>query len=255
MLLYRCKEDDFFASKGELDIHHKRYHSHLRPNYKLVRRSFLCRQCGFDTPSLEVMQRHAKQHLNVYRCKLCPEAFKTFFAVKNHFKMLHQAREPETRNITNEDISKEIDETVTSSARLADLQLTPVKDVPLSPPKTPPNSPRLAKKSTTKQAASMMQRPCPAKIKAVARKSTNPLPRYPTGLVFPTDDIDTHEYVSHYGRPKSPVDLASLSTTMALAGLKMKVNCAKLAELFNINIEPTLVLRDFMKEKAYRSQR
>jgi hypothetical protein len=266
-MLRRCK-NEFFTSKEDMDYHQKVIHSQLRPNYKLVRRGFTCKHCGFDTLSLEVMQKHAKNHLNVYKCKYCPDVFKTLSSVKGHFRLLHPDKELETRTITGEDFSKEIEVIVNDSTSFTNVQLTPMKvpttsilkKLPITPPKMAtialPASPRVAKKSTTKQSVQAI-RPLPGKIKAVARKSTNPLPRYPSGVIFQTDEREEEDskpkkYTSFYGRPSSPVDLGSLHTTMALAGLKMKVNCAKLAEIFNINIEPSLKLMDFRKEMIDR---
>lgn len=244
VLLYRCKEE-FFTTKEEIDYHQKMFHSHLRMNYKIVRRVFSCKQCAFETLSLDVMQKHAKTHLNVYKCKHCTSVFKTFAAVKSHFKFAHPDKEAESCTITNDDLNKEIDTILSEAAVFSDVQLSPVK-VSTSPVKTPPTSPRIAKKSTTKQSVVIPMRPFPNKIKSVARKSTNPLPRYPAGIVFETENLPN--YVSYYGEPTVPVDLGSLNTTLAIGGLKMKVDCAKLAEM--LNIEPTLRIKDFMKERG-----
>ena len=248
-IMYRCQEE-FLTTKEEIDQHQKLYHSHLRWNYQLVRRSFSCKQCSFDVVSLEVMQKHAKSHVNVYKCKYCTDMFKTFTSVKNHFRMAHPNRDPETRTITSDDLSKEIDNVIVQSSRYSELQLKPAKIAPVPPIKTPPTSPRLAKKSTTKQSLTPVK-PQPVKIKAVARKSTNPLPRYPKGLVFEIEENTREEerprYMSYYGRPLSPVDLSSVTTEMLAGRLKMKVKCDKLAEYFQINIDPSLRIKDFMK--------
>ncbi|XP_016839024.1 uncharacterized protein LOC100121415 isoform X2 [Nasonia vitripennis] len=244
---WMCKwcKGEFFTTKEEIDSHQKMFHSHLPMNYKIKRRIFSCKQCTFETLYFDMMQKHAKNHLNSYKCKHCVSVFKTFAAVKSHFKIAHPDKEPETCTITTDDLNKEIETILSEAAVFSDVQLSPVK-VSTSPVKTPPTSPRIAKKSTTKQSVVIPMQPFPNKIKAVARKSTNPLPRYPAGTVFETENLPN--YVSYYGKPTVPVDLGSLNTMLAIGGLKMKVDCAKLAEM--LNIEPTLKIKDFMKERG-----
>lgn len=227
---------------------------------KVVRRVFKCKEqgCTFDTLSIESMQKHAKSHLNVYKCKHCSEMFRLFAEVKNHFRLAHPDREPETRTITGDDLSKEIDRVISEASVFSDVHLTPIRVV--SPVKSPPTSPRVAKKSTTKQIVPM--RPFSDKVKAVARKSTTQLPRKPLGTqmrrdAFEEEDEDEEDsedeeeiptYVSYYGRPISPVDLTKLSITMGLGNMKMKVDCSKLAKLFNMNINPVVQVVDFRKD-------
>ncbi|KAJ8678941.1 hypothetical protein QAD02_014728 [Eretmocerus hayati] len=242
---WMCKwcNEEFFTTKEEIDLHQQSLHEHLRHNFKVVRRVFNCKKCTFDTLSLETMQKHARVHLN-FKCRFCPELFKAFYLVKNHYKTAHPDREAEHRSINNDCYHQQgVDMLVKESAEYSDVDLVPVK---ASPIKSPPSSPRIAKKSTTKQIA--MIRPFSGKVKAVARKSTNPLPRYPSGIFFDEEPIkESPAYVSHYGRPPSPIDLSTLNITMAAGGLKMKVNCSKLAEIFDMNIEPTLKLEDIMR--------
>ena len=57
---------------------------------------------------------------------------------------------------------------------------------------------------------------------------------------------------SYYGEPVTPLDLSSFRTQVVFAGLNMKrvayVKCDKLAKILDINLEPTLILKDCMKE-------
>ncbi|XP_067204646.1 uncharacterized protein [Linepithema humile] len=110
----------------------------------------------------------------------------------------------------------------------------------------------VAKKSTTKSTVSYT-RPGPRVFKAVARKSTNPLPRYPMGIFMPHNvqtesqvEESKNEPVSYYGMPSSSVNLAKLNTYMVVGGHSMKVNCQTLAALININ--PKVLLTDIRKD-------
>ncbi|XP_023245771.1 uncharacterized protein LOC106640107 isoform X2 [Copidosoma floridanum] len=238
-----CKE--FLANKEEIDEHNNRVHPEYTINVKLVRRSFVCKQCGADTISADTMMRHAKSHLNAYRCKYCVEMFKSFHAVKNHFAVAHVDKEPETRTLTTDEQNRVIENLMRDSVVISPIQLSPVK-VTNTPIKSPPTSPRLAKKSTTKQCVRRIW-PTPDKIKAVARKSTNPLPRYPSGIVFEIGERPEPNPISYYGRPISPIDLSKFNTTLNNAGLTIKLDCAKFAEFSNINFNPRLELVDCVK--------
>lgn len=118
----------------------------------------------------------------------------------------------------------------------------------------------VARKSTTKSIASYA-RPGPRVFKAVARKSTNPLPRYPSSTFMSyrsiPHSIETElemevtesESPSHYGRPSSPINLAELSTYMVVGGHSMRLTCLTLSTLININ--PKVILRDIRKDSRY----
>lgn len=114
-----------------------------------------------------------------------------------------------------------------------------------------PKSRAVAKKSTTKSI--MCVKSNPRAFKSVARKSTNPLPRYLPG-VKSQHDVKTeverkprNKPFSYYRMPNTPVDLAKLNTHMVVGGHSMKVNCATLAQLININ--PKIVLEDTCKPR------
>lgn len=118
----------------------------------------------------------------------------------------------------------------------------------------------VARKSTTRSIASYT-RPGPRVFKAVARKSTNPLPRYPSSTFMSyrsiSRSIETEleaeeteiESSSHYGIPSSPINLAELNTYMVVGGHSMRLTCSTLSTLININ--PKVVLKDIRKDSKY----
>lgn len=117
----------------------------------------------------------------------------------------------------------------------------------------------VAKKSTTKSIA--YARPGPRVFKAVARKSTNPLPRYPSSTFMSYRSIPRRietelemevtesESSSHYGRQSSPINLAELNTYMVVGGHSMRLTCLTLSTLININ--PKVILKDIRKDYRY----
>lgn len=117
----------------------------------------------------------------------------------------------------------------------------------------------VARKSTTKSTISSYMRPGPRVFKAVARKSTNPLPRYPLGAFMSyrphgiTTELEAEktesEPSSHYGIPSKPVNLAGLNTYMVVGGHKMRLTCHILSTL--INIDAKVLLRDIKKDPKY----
>lgn len=243
----RCKEE-FIFNKEEMDDHHRTFHPLLPLNFQLTHRTFTCKECNMDIPTVELVQKHAKIHLNAYKCKHCSKNFKSFAIVKQHFALSHPEFEPETRTINSDDLNKEIDEIVEKCSVYSDLHLSPVT---VSAPifKSPPTSPRIAKKSTTKQSVSPRRliKPCPLKIRAVARKSTNPLPRYPEGTYFEIDEQE--DYVSYYKKPFQSVDLSKIHIEMAVGGFKKKINCSILGT-FGINIDARPRIEDCMKKMS-----
>ncbi|XP_019889550.2 uncharacterized protein LOC105286402 isoform X2 [Ooceraea biroi] len=119
----------------------------------------------------------------------------------------------------------------------------------------------VARKSTTRSAL-LYSRPGPRIFKAVARKSTNPLPKYRSSIFASRsatsqlvkteserEETSSDQSYSHYGIPKSPVNLSNLSTYMIVGGHSMRVNCLTLATLININ--PKVILRDVRKDSRY----
>lgn len=119
----------------------------------------------------------------------------------------------------------------------------------------------VARKSTTRSIVASYARPGPRVFKAVARKSTNPLPRYPSSTFMSyrsiPRSIETEleaeekeiESSSHYGRPSSPINLAELNTYMVVGGHSMRLTCSTLSTLININ--PKVVLKDIRKDSRY----
>ena len=151
-----------------------------------------------------------------------------------HSKAEHPNLDSEPALITATDMIKEQDLIVSESTKFVELVLTPQNIKPL---KTPPMSPRLAKKSTTKQSVDIFK----INNKATARKSTNYCYSYKEDFEFPS------QAYSWYGKNASPVDLSAYNCNIVFSNMNMKVNCAKLAKFCGINIEPTLKLKDIMK--------
>lgn len=118
----------------------------------------------------------------------------------------------------------------------------------------------VARKSTTRSIVSNA-RPGPRVFKAVARKSTNPLPRYPSSAFMSYQSISRSiktklevgetesEPSSHYGIPSSPINLAELNTYMVVGGHNMRLTCLTLSTLININ--PKILLKDIRKDPRY----
>lgn len=118
----------------------------------------------------------------------------------------------------------------------------------------------VARKSTTRSLVSYA-RPGPRVFKAVARKSTNPLPRYPSSSFMSYQSMPRSiktklevgetesEPSSHYGIPSSPINLAELNTYMVVGGHSMRLTCLTLSTLININ--PKILLKDIRKDPRY----
>jgi len=123
------------------------------------------------------------------------------------------------------------------------------------------NNQAVARKSTTKSVVSY-SRPGPRVFKAVARKSTNPLPKYRSSLFTSRlatsqriktesekEETSSNKSCSYYGITKNPVNLSELNTYMIVGGHSMRVNCLTLATLININ--PKVMLKDIKKDPRY----
>jgi len=123
------------------------------------------------------------------------------------------------------------------------------------------NGQAVARKSTTKSVLSY-PRPGPRVFKAVARKSTNPLPKYRSSLFTSRlttsqrvktesekEETSSNKSCSYYGITKNPVNLNELNTYMIVGGHSMRVNCLTLATLININ--PKVMLKDIKKDPRY----
>lgn len=120
----------------------------------------------------------------------------------------------------------------------------------------------VARKSTTRSTLPTYARPGPRVFKAVARKSTNPLPRYPSGAFMSyrsmprgikteleAGETESEPPSSHYGIPSSPINLGDLKTYMVVGGHKIRLTCLKLSSL--INIDAKIQLEDVRKDPEY----
>lgn len=150
-----------------------------------------------------------------------------------------------------------VENSTTSQAKQSDIKIKSVSSksgISSAASRSKGSNQPVARKSTTKSTV-LHARPGPRVFKAVARKSTNPLPRYPSGLFMPRsvkaespiEETKSSEPYSHYGIPSSPIDLNKLTTYMVVGGHCMKVTCQTLNVL--IDIHPKVLLKDIVKEK------
>ncbi|XP_076682092.1 uncharacterized protein LOC143376099 isoform X3 [Andrena cerasifolii] len=231
-------------SEVKMKTHHSMFHSHLPLNFKKrdknkPARGYVCPECSFTTTFVNVMKSHVSKHINLFKCKYCEKAFSSPTQVSAHNAQEHPDLELKIESIQNyEALLEKIMTNVKWLKPTAGASTPEEKQVPESPKKNH----AVAKKSTARPTVrpSLM----PYKVKAVARKSTNPHSRF---LASPRATERHHSpaksrQFSYYGIPSSPINLSSLNTYMVVGGHRMKVNCTTLAQL--INIDPKVVLRD-----------
>ncbi|XP_015113082.1 uncharacterized protein LOC107038481 isoform X2 [Diachasma alloeum] len=230
--------------------HHNMFHSHLAMRFqmeeKVVKeRGFACPACPFVNASLGKMRTHVVKHAEVFKCKRCLKTFNSLPKATQHSTNEHAG------------LAAAIEKAQTNvEALMSKVSQSDLVDVPEEEPSTVPSTDifrnlGVARKSTTKQ---LLKKPSSG-VKSVARKSTHPLPRYPPGLKFDIEGLDSEGESltkpvgwSYYGRPPTPINLANLNTVMSLGVAKMKVKCTKLAKLMNIDAQVILV--DFKKQKT-----
>lgn len=162
------------------------------------------------------MFKHVSKHVKKYQCKYCEKLFTESFQISQHCVSHHPG------NDSKIEIRKDYDTLIQDLMQRAETGGSSTTYV------------GIAKKSTAKPVVRV--RPFPKKFKSVARKSTNPLPRYPLGIKFITEGI------SYYGLPTDPIDLSTVNTYMVIGGHRMKVNCTTLSQFMDIN--PKLIVTD-----------
>lgn len=231
--------------------HHNMFHSHLPIRFKkqyemnIMQKGYVCPECGVVTVSLSRMRTHIAKHCDTYRCKRCNNTFGSIAAATQHSTREHPSLAANIEGIVSNIEAMMARVSQTDSAGI----LWPENDdTPPAPSNDIFRNLGVAKKSTTKQ----ITRPLTSTVRSVARKSTHPLPRYLPGTRFKIDDLDSDDDkkfgYSYYGVKRAPVELANLSTTMAVGGVKMPVKCNTLARI--INIDPCVVLKDIEKKEG-----
>ncbi|XP_024944718.1 uncharacterized protein LOC107271692 isoform X4 [Cephus cinctus] len=264
--------NEFCDSKNKMKHHHNMFHSHLPLRFKKhdmeeLRKGYSCPRCNFTAVSVGAMKKHVAKHVHSYKCKHCNKTFSTTGNVVAHSTVSHVGMELKIENVVNyEQLVDELMEKVLrqdpESIETSTSETAAISQEDKLSEETERSSPTknnsVAKKSTAKPAVRV--HPIPCTIKSVARKSTNPLPRYPPGLKFITElasleteddssdstgasmDSSKLKQFSYYGASTSPVNMSQLSTYMVVGGHRMKVNCTTLAQLININ--PKVVIKD-----------
>nr|XP_034181441.1 uncharacterized protein LOC117604928 isoform X2 [Osmia lignaria] len=229
-------------SEVQIKTHHGMFHSHLPLNFKghdknKVPKGYVCPECSFTTTFINVMKNHVSKHINLLKCKHCDKTFSSSPQVSSHNAEEHPDMELKIESIQNYESQLEnIMAKVKWQKTSPNTQNTDEKEGIVEPGKRQ----AVARKSTTKNTA----RPnhIPYKIKAVARKSTNPHSRYLLNNKMNDKQSVNSKGFTYYGLPRIPVNLAKLNTYMVVGGHRMKVNCTTLAQL--INISPKIILKD-----------
>lgn len=236
-------------SEIKMKRHHDMFHSHLPLNFKnqektSVSQGYVCPECPFTTTLLNVMRNHVSKHINLFKCKYCNKSFSCPSDVSTHNTEEHPDMELKIESIQNyESLLEKMMIKVTWQK--PEMSSYKNKDSEPSTSELPRKNNAVAKKSTAKSAVRLNT--MPYRVKAVARKSTNPYSRYLTSNKMPDKQQETKsKQFSYYGVPRSPVNLAKLNTYMVVGGHRMKVNCTTLAQLININ--PKIILKDLKND-------
>ncbi|XP_043289489.1 uncharacterized protein [Venturia canescens] len=246
--------EDVCDNENQKKFHHNLFHSHKVPNFKRQEintkgsPAHECPECPFKATSRPAMEKHLEKHVDSVICKRCDKTFRDV-----SIGILHntQAHPGEVSKI--EGFKTNVEKMMARVKWCNDVNQdrNTFETVARSALENTWKHCGVAKKSTTKSIIPV--RPEPKCIKAVARKSTNPLPRYPPGTRFliPEDSYEAvkiERNISYYGKPIVPVNLNNISTYMTLSGgRRMKVTCSSLAQF--IDIEPSVIVKD-LKHKV-----
>lgn len=254
--------DELCYSESAMKTHQNMFHSHLPFHFKTdsgeeLHKIYVCPICSFTTIFINDMRKHASKHINLFKCKHCDKTFNNPSQVETHNNKEHPQLHVKIESITNyKDMLENIMERVLwNSMSGTEVKEEMKQEKRLLKPKLKNRA--VARKSTAK--STIRARSSPYKVKAVARKSINPLPRYPPGtnlLINNCKNEDnsnktTFNQFSFYGIPSRPINLGQLSTYMVVGGHRMKVNCTTLAQLININ--PHIKLKDIKNDVKYVS--
>lgn len=276
-----CQE--LCETDNDMKTHHNMFHSHLASNFKKQQqqpqqqpqqqqlqqqedepREFGCSVCSYTATSLVVIKKHVVKHVDLFKCKYCDKAFNTPVGVSAHSSEIHPGLPTKIESISNFDsLVKKLIKTSKLSDKTAATSEPAQKNARgvVDRPRTLTGY-AVAKKSTTKSAASYVKS-VPRMFKAVARKSTNPLPRYlREGMKYraqwrslhansePNEETKSQQTLSsHYGIPSEPINLDKVNTYMKVGSHVMKVTCATLAQL--LKIDPKLMLKDIRYDPEY----
>lgn len=258
-----CKE--VCETKNDMEIHQNMFHSHLPLRFKRKQqeRRYICNVCSYTSNYYEMMKKHVVKHMHLFKCKYCDEAFDTPAEVSAHSFEKHPGIAMKVESISNFDATldkliKRSEQNDAANGGDDTAVKSNLQDINILPMST---GHAVARKSTIKSILPYMK-PGPRIFKAVARKSTNPLPKHlredairkvkQHSLVMkkePEKAESVQPLSSHYGVPSDPINLAKVNTYMMLGGHSMKVSCTTLAQLININ--PKLVLEDIKHDSKY----
>lgn len=241
--------EDLCDTEAQKKVHHNLFHSHKLPNFKRQEINteasprHECPECPFKAISRPAMEKHLEKHVDSVICKRCDKTFRDV-----SIGILHNTKAHPGEVSKIEGFKTNVEKMMTRVKWRNDVNQdrNTFETVARSALENTWKNCGVARKSTTKSIIPV--RPSPKSFKAVARKSTNPLPRYPLGIKFLTsedsnDGIKRERNISYYGKPVDPVNLSSISTYMTLSGgRRMKVDCSSLAQF--IDIEPSVILKD-----------
>lgn len=267
-----CQE--FCETGNDMKAHQNMFHSHLALNFKMQKqqkqqekdqpKEYVCSVCSYATVSIASMRKHVIKHIDLFKCKYCDQTFSTPVRVSAHSAEKHPGLTTKIESISNfdsvvESLMNQIKRSSTASGSVtvkneSNQEIARGADARIS------SGHAVARKSTTKSVISYAK-PGPRAFKTVARKSTNPLPKYLRESMNynsasqqrivkkEPEQIESKPVSSYYGIPSEPVNLAKLSTYMVVGGHRMKVNCTTLAQLININSK--VILQDIRYDSRY----
>ncbi|XP_033218859.1 uncharacterized protein LOC117174153 [Belonocnema kinseyi] len=213
--------------------HHRVCHSHLplkcNPADPIqISEDYRCPECRFVAKTYEIMYRHINKHIKLYKCKYCEQSFCETRQMRLHAEQVHPGGEPKIETVKN--YVEQLDDLLSRITRGAGFELESSEY-----------------ESVVKESIPgpvVPARPFPKKLESVAKKSTNPLPRYPPGVKFSNEDAKVGG-ISHYGVPRASIDMGSISTYMVVGGHRMPVSCLTLAQ--HLDIDPRVIIVDIMK--------
>lgn len=258
--------EEFCETENDTKTHHNLFHSHLASKFKMQKqeqqpendqlKEYVCTVCSYASISVFSIRKHVIKHIDLFKCKYCDQTFNTSPQVATHSAEKHPGLVAKIESISNFHSIVESLIKVKWNDAVASGSVTLNKhDQNLAPR-------AVAKKSTTKSIISHI-RPGPRAFKAVARKSTNPLPRYlragtncsvvdqqQYAAETKSDKVESKSPSSYYGIPRAPIDLSKLHTSFEFGGCTMRVNCATLAQL-KINIDPQVKLKDIKYDSKF----
>ncbi|XP_046589049.1 uncharacterized protein LOC107227843 isoform X2 [Neodiprion lecontei] len=254
--------NEFCETEEKMNHHQDMFHSHLplhfkKQEYEEQHRGYSCPECSFTSVSIGGMQKHVVKHVNFLTCKYCNAAFASQNLVAAHNAEFHPGLELKIDSISNYDslVTSMMSKVKWSKPKQWVMSTTMTGETKVG---TEPKKHAVAKKSTAKPPSRVQF--SPNKMRCVARKSTKTLTRHSSsflvnssrdhlGASSPNSDrnpMRSPAGFSYYRVTSPPISLASLSTYMSVGGHQMKVNCATLGQLMNIN--PRVMVKDLRQD-------